>query len=179
MRQLLLLVSGIILLHLASCASTQQTGNGDSGTDTADVAEPNQPGWYNGLIPSESDSTSFTGFAHAVSMDRADAESLAEETAMNNLRFEIDKFAESIRRELNEGGSGTSFGSASFIRDVRNAVGSMSLEGASSETEFFEVDSVIHAYTRVNLPRNTVLERLTSRISNNDFSGALRQRMSN
>jgi hypothetical protein len=177
MRYFIFLVSGIFFLILASCATTQPSGGGEPAE--ADTAEPSQPSWYNGLISSESDSSSFTGYAHAISMNRQEAETLAEESAMKNLRFEIDKFAEEVRRNLSEDSGDTSFESPSFIRNLRNTVGSMSLEGVVTETEFFEVNSVVNAYIQMNLSTDAVLDRLSERINNREFTAAMRRHRTN
>jgi len=177
MRRISILVSGILLLTLVSCATTDQAGKGESGPSAGGMGEPNQPSWYNPLTTSLSDSTSFTGFAHAVSADRQEAQALSEETAVKNLRFEIDRFAEEIRRELTAGGANESLASASFIRNLRNAVQSMPVTGSQTETELFEQDPVIHAYTRIRISPQSVVDGLSSRLYNRDFIAALRQRM--
>lgn len=175
MRLLPTLVSGILLLTLASCATSNQAGEAEPSE--VEMDEPVQPSWYSALIPSASDSTSFTGFAHAVSADRQEARALSEETAVKNLRFEIDRFAEEVRRELTEDGTNGSFGSTAFIRDLRNAVDSMPVEGARTETEFFDEEPVIHAYTRIRVSPQLVVEGLSARLDNPGFISALRQRL--
>lgn len=177
MRRISILVSGILLLTLASCATTNQAGDGESGPSAGELDEPNQPSWYSALTTSISDSTSFTGFAHAVSADRQEARILSEETAVKNLRFEIDRFAEDVRRELTDDGVNGSLGSAAFIRNLRNAVETMPVEGAQTETEFFDEEPVMHAYTRIRISPESVIDGLSARLNNRDFIAALRQHM--
>ena len=175
MRRISILVSGILLLTLASCATSNQAGDGEPSA--GEVDEPVKPSWYSAFTPSASDSSSFTGYAHAVSAERLEARTLSEQTAVKNLRFEIDRFAEEVRRELTEDGASGSFGSTEFIRDLRNAVESMPVDGARTDTEFFEEDPVIHAYTRISISPQSVVEGLSVRLNNPGFISALRQRM--
>ena len=176
MRRISILVSGILLLTLASCATSNQAGDGEPPAREMEE-EPGKPSWSSALTPSASDSASFTGFAHAVSADREEARTLSEETAVKNLRFEIDRFAEEVRQELSGDGAGGSYGSTEFIRNLRNAVESMPVEGDRKETEFFEEDPVIHAFTRISISTQSVVEELSARLNNPGFIAALRQHM--
>lgn len=175
MSRISILVSGILLLTLASCATSNQAGDGEPSA--GESSESGKPAWYSAFTPSTSDSTSFTGFAHAVSADMQEARFLSEETAFTNLRFEIDRFAEDVRRELAEEAANGPYGSSSFIRDLRNAVDSMPVEGTRTETEFSEEGQVIHAYTRISISPISVVEGLAARLNNPVFIAAIRQRM--
>ena len=178
MRCLLTLVSGILLLTLASCATTNQPGEGEESPATEAAEAPNQPSWYNALTASASDSTSFTGFAHAVSADRQEAQTLSEATAVKNLRFEIDRFAEEVRRQLVKDDANREFEQPAFIRELRNAVDSMPVDGAPSELEYFSDGSVVHAYTRIRISPQNVIDSLSARLNNRAFIASLRQRVS-
>ncbi|PWN06891.1 hypothetical protein DDZ15_06350 [Rhodohalobacter mucosus] len=168
-------MSGILLLTLSSCATTDQ-GRDEGDASVEETAGTNQPSWYSALTTSKSDSASFTGFARAVSADREEARELSEQTAIKNLRFEIDRYAEEIRRELTAGGANGSLESAAFIRNLRNAVESMPVGDAMTETEFFGEGSVVHAFTRVSISSQAVIDMLSAQINHDDFVELLRQK---
>jgi hypothetical protein len=179
MRFFPLLFSGMLLFSIASCSTTERTASGEPDPGTGATEEAGKPAWFNASVSSESDSTAFTGYAMAVAANRNEAQSLSEESALMNLKFEIDRFAEKVRRELAEGSSGSAFGSPSFIRDLRNAVLSISTDGADSETEIFQNGNVNRSFTRVSLSNTVIANRLSQMINNSEFNSAFRQRLDN
>lgn len=170
-----LLISGMLLFSIVSCSSTERATSNESDLRSEETEEETQPDWYNNSVTSVTDSTGFTGYALAAAVGREEAQSLSEESAVINLKFEIDRFAERVRRDLAESSSGSAFSSPSFIRDLRNAVQSLSVEDANSETEIFSKGNVHHAYTKITLSINHTAERLSQQINNSEFISAFRQ----
>lgn len=156
---------------ITSCASSGSVTEEESPEDVSSVPE-----WYNRQVSSSSDSTSFYGFAHAAALDGDEAEMLAKETAANNLRFEIDRFVESIRNELIESSDAQEFESSSFILSLRNAVQQLDFTQVEFEVEeVIEEDEVRQAYVEASISREEVIEQVSNLISNPAFSTVLNE----
>lgn len=175
MRLLLLPISALLCLTFLSCATSEPAG-ADDDSQREVISEPSRPGWYDETVISSRDSLLFTGYSHSVSTNRTEAEELSTEMAGVNLLFEIDRFAEQVRRELSENSGNSTFGTAAFITSLRNAVQSVELAEAKSETEFFDKDAVTNAFTRMTLTADQVAEQLSKNINNRDFIMALRDK---
>lgn len=164
MRNLLgLTLLAITLIHCGSSGTVTE----DSGSQEAGAQIPE---WFNRQVSSSSDSTSFNGFAHAVAANWMEAEELSKQAAVQNLRFEIDRFAENKRAELTESSDAQAYGSVSFIFSLRNAVQQLDLSSAELESvEIREGNEVREVFTRASLSRETVIEQLSDLLGNRDF----------
>jgi hypothetical protein len=158
----------------SSCAATETTTDSTQTEDETERVEKSSPEWYDASVSSITDSTSFYGFSHAVSSNRDEAVDLSEEMAVVNLRFEIDRHAEKVRRTLEEEHGSEAYGSSRFIINLRNAIQNLPLESAEFETDMNDDDGVVDAFTRASIAHGTVFDQIASEITDNRFITALR-----
>lgn len=161
---------------ITSCASSGSVNEVEPREEQSAEDVSSTPDWYDRQVSSSLDSTSFYGFAHAAALDGDEAEMLAKETAAHNLRFEIDRFVESIRNELIESSNAQEFDSSSFILTLRNAVQQLDFTQVEFEVEeIIEENEVRQAYVEASVPRQAVIDQMTNLISNPAFSTALNE----
>lgn len=145
-----------------------------SPTETIIEEEPEEeishlPEWFDRTTYSSADTLSFYGFAMASSTQLAEAERLSEETALNNLRFEIDKHAEEIRRTLKEGDS--QYATTSFILELRTSVRNLNLNDARlTSVEETGANGVVYVYTKAVLDREAVQQLLEGALNDPRFA---------
>lgn len=165
----------------SSCASTESSTNTESSSEGSQTerVDKTAPDWFDSSIRSKSDSTAFYGYAHAVAADRVEAQELSEESATANLRFEIDRFVEMVRENLEEETGSETYSSSHFIMGLRNTVQGLSLENADSETDFHERDGIFDAYSEVSIPLEDVIEMISEKISDTEFTSAIKNGMDN
>lgn len=165
-----------VAIIISSCATIESSSNPDSNSNTSqsERVEKTSPDWFDSSIRSQTDSTSFYGYAHAVAANRAEAQELSKETATANLRFEIDRFVETIRETLEEETGTDTYGSSQFIMGLRNTIQALSLENADIETDFHERDGVFDAYSEVSISLDDAIEMISEKISDNEFITAIR-----
>tara|TARA_R100001143_G_scaffold63545_1_gene71666 strand:+ start:82867 stop:83370 length:504 start_codon:yes stop_codon:yes gene_type:complete len=133
-------------------------------------SEDHLPEWYNANRVSSSDSTHFSGYSMATAADSLEAINLGNESAIVNLRFEIDKFAEEVREELDSEQHNT----PQFIINLRNTVQELPLTDSRFEREFeMRDDDVIQVYTRAVLSRSEVIDRLSGNLTDQVYIRAL------
>jgi hypothetical protein len=159
---------------LAGCASVEPATQPEE-EQTTEENEAIAPGWFNPLETSRSDSTTIYGFALASAPDSAEAVLLAENTAQNNLRYEIDYLAENTREKLVEDSKGSVYEQASFIIDLRNTVRDLSLSDATMEIESRKSENgVYHVYAKASLPKNILWSIFSEQFNDSDFLNAFR-----
>ncbi len=128
------------------------------------------PAWFDERIYSEADSAAVYGYAMASATDSATAAELSAESALENLRFEIDRRAESIRSELAENNGNGEYSSPSFIIQLRNAVQAIDITGADMSFGHEETREGVHiVYTRAAISRNQVYSILVDQLSDRQF----------
>lgn len=162
----------LFIFFTLSCAPTETLSDTDSDSEAEVVAETS-PEWFNPQIESTFESGQFTGYSHAIASNRSDAERLAKQAAMVNLRFEIDSYVEEVRVDLAENQNESRYGSSRFIINLRNAVQNMNLDGAEAETEFYDESGIINSYSRLVISLDDAKELLARSINDNDFVNAM------
>ena len=155
---------------LIACSTTESTTEPTEPDEI--IVDTVAPEWFNPSITSEADSIYFKGFSLSTSADSTEAIRLGNETALSNLRFEIDSYLESIRRELVDGDSGDSYQTPSFIIQLRNLVQNLDLSD-SEITAVFEPDSgdLFYLYTRAVMPREQIFLQVDELIADEEFVG--------
>ncbi|MDR9367122.1 MAG: hypothetical protein RI575_17435 [Balneolaceae bacterium] len=151
--------AAILLFALAGCSSTE-TVQQETQPDEPIEEESLIPTWYDDGIHSSSDSLEFHGYALSSAMDSTKALDLSTQTALENLRFEIDRFAEEVRNKLTDtnGGEGQ-YSSPEFIIQLRNSVYDLSLESATITSKHELSDKGVHySYARASLLRTELPE---------------------
>lgn len=130
----------------------------------------NYPKWYNANRVSSSDSTHFSGYSMATAVDSAEAILLGNESAIVNLRYEIDKFTEKVR----EGLAVEPYNTPQFIINLRNTVQQLPLTDSKFEREFaMRDDEVTQIYTRATLQRTEIIDHLSELLSDEAYIRAL------
>ena len=163
-----------ITIIFASCSTAETVQEHEGEIVEAEVVTEDKvsPAWFDPNISSSIDSTGFYGFSLAAASSESRATGLSIETAFENLRFEIDRFAEDVRKHTEEGTGLTHYNSGEFIMNLRNAIQNMSIEDASVETEYTTSGSntgTYYVYTRVSLPREDVISRLSGIMNDEAF----------
>jgi hypothetical protein len=159
-----------IAFMIAACSTPEVV------IDELAVTEPESglPAWFSPNTISSSDANQFRGFSMAVASDSSEAVRTGNESAIANVRFEIDRFAEEIREELINDQSADYYGRPDFIIKLRNAVQKLQLNHSEFEREFEEIeDNITQVYTRVSVDRSGIIERLSELISDEPFTRAL------
>lgn len=137
-------------------------------------SEVSLPDWYKSNRVSSSDSTHFNGYSMATAVDSVEAINLGLESAITNLRYEIDRFTEEVREELVNGQSSEQHNTPQFIIKLRNTVQELSLADSIFEREFgMSDDDVTQVYTRATLNRTEVIDRLSELLSDESYIRAL------
>lgn len=157
----------LIIAATFSYCTTMESGAGESPAEESDDSTPE---WFDNKIDSASDSTSFYGFSLAAASDSAEAVNLSNEMALENLRFEIDQFAEAIREQTEEATGSDQYQSGAFVYSLRNSIQNLDLTGASVTHEHkTEEEGVHHHFTRAKLSREEVTNLLSNVINDNAF----------
>lgn len=165
------------LLIFSSCASTEDASQSSREAPESEFIDESSPGWYSPSVESSSDSTAFYGYSHAIASNRTEAAALSEEVALTNLRFEIDRYAEKIRSQLEEEHGSNPYGTSRFIINLRNSVQGMDLSNVQPETEYFEKDGITNAFTKISIPIEDVVNQFSENISDSAFIRSLRNEM--
>jgi len=164
----------IVFITFAACTTTEEVQE-DVEPEAPIEKETVVPTWYNPGIHSSSDSLSIQGFAVASAMDSARATELSTQTAMDYLRFEIDRTAEQIRKDLDNEYSGDTYSSPSFIIGLRNAVNRLSLSTAEVMLEHESNERGVHySYAKASISRTDLPELLSNVINDENFLNKLK-----
>lgn len=167
---------GLILITavFSACATIESAQDGDAIANAYNERTDEQiPEWFKRSVSSSSDNTEFSGYSQSVAPERADAFRLSEESAIVNLRFEIDRFAEDVRQELEENAGLGRYSSGRFIINLRNSVQDLSLEEAKLTTDFHDKDGVYEVFSRAVLSREAVIVKLSALVDDDAFGRAL------
>lgn len=159
-----------LILMIASCSTPEVF------IEEPEAVEPESslPAWYNPNTNSSSDHRYFMGFAMSVASDSSEAVQTGNETAIANVRYEIDRFVEEIREGLVTDGSDVKYNSPTFIIGLRNAVQQLQLSDSEFDREVEErEDGITHVYIRMAITRTEVIDQMTDLISDEMFTGAL------
>lgn len=160
--------TGVIfcVLIIAACSTPEALTEEPVAAET----EVDFPEWYHINRVSSSDSTHFHGYSMATAIDSAEAIRLGEISAITNLRYEIDKFAEEVRVKLATSQSSERHSTPQFIIRLRNSVQELQLTDSEIEREFKRRDdSVTQVYTRATLNRSEIIDRLSETLSDEGY----------
>lgn len=158
----------IFVFILFSCSTTQTTvGPAEPDAVTVDDVAPD---WFNPSIISMADSTTFKGFSLTSAADSVEALELGNQTALSNLRYEIDSLLESVRKELVERNSGSIYQESSFIFQLRNLAQNLDLSD-SEITAVFEPDTedIYYLYTRAEIAKEQIYLQIRQMLSDERF----------
>lgn len=164
----------LFIFFTLSCAPTKTISDTDS---EAEVVAETTPEWFDSRIESSLESGQFTGYSHAIASNRSDAERLAKQTAIVNLKFEIDSYTEEVRSDLVENQNESRYNSSRFIINLRNAVQNIDLEGIEVETEFYEESGIINSYSRLVISLDDAIDLLAGSINDINFVNAMQTRV--
>lgn len=155
-----------ILFILAGCSPSEPLVEDE--IEEAEVEISAAPEWYDDRVQSTVDSLAFHGYSMASASDSARAAELAEQTAFENLKFEIDRHSDHVRSSLAEGNDG--YDNPEFIINLRNAVQSLNLSGAEITHAHEESEAGVHyIYSRATLSREEVQQKLSEYITDQSF----------
>ncbi len=168
----LLIISGFLI---TSCTSTQTVTTDQDTEVEEEEAETNRfaPEWYDEEEKSVSDSLSFSGYSYAIAEGEDRAREQSERVALSNLRFEIDRFVESVRADLEEKNGSNPFGTQQLIMNVRNAVQNLNLSETELDYDIQQRNGFYHVFTNAEISREKVVNMLTGVISNSTLSASL------
>jgi hypothetical protein len=162
--------TAILLFALAGCSSTEPVQQ-ETQPDEPVEEESIIPGWYDSGIHSSTDSLEIHGYALSSAMDSASASDLAAQTAIKNLRFEIDRFAEEVRTGLNDiNGNESHYSTPEFILRLRNSVSHLSLESATITIEHeYSDEGVYFSYAKASFLRTELPEHFKQYLDYESF----------
>ena len=164
--------TGIILLAIMISACSTPEVLSDEPAEVESTAS--FPEWYDANRVSSSDSTHFNGYSMAVALDSDEAINAGKESAIANLRYEIDRFAEGVRESLVSSESGSSYNTPQFIINLRNTVQGLHLSDSMVDNEFeTRDDDIIQVYTRVTLNLSEVIDQLSENLADEIYTRAL------
>lgn len=170
-----LFVVFILSSFVAGCASVEPTIQQEREVESAE-SETMKPEWYNPLETSRSDSAAVYGFALATATDSSEAVSLAENSAITNLRYEIDSIAESTRELMVENGNNDLYSRTPFIINLRNTVRDLPLSSSNIEVDAYRAENgIYHAYAKASLQQGSLWDTMADRLDNNEFMDAFKR----
>ncbi|MEX2464046.1 MAG: hypothetical protein WD513_07095, partial [Balneolaceae bacterium] len=137
-----LFISSVILL--SACSTPETVTEEPERIEEQDLI----PTWYDSTISSSSDSISFYGYSLVTATDSVLAIRLGDESALGNLRHEIDAFLEKTRLDLSQIDGGDVYENRSFIMKLRKAAQSIELSQSDMDREMDVTDEgIYHLYT--------------------------------
>jgi hypothetical protein len=149
----------VLLFVAAGCSTTEPVQQEEPEPAEPVITETTVPSWYNPGIHSSSDSTALHGYSLASATDSSSAVELSSETALEYLRFEIDRTAEEVRKNLVDlSDAEGNFNSTEFIIQLRNVVSDLQLDAATITLEHETTDQGVHysyakaSFLRTELP---------------------------
>lgn len=155
-----------ILFILAGCSPSEPLVEEEIEEPETEISAA--PDWYDDRVHSTIDSLAFHGYSMASASDSARAAELAEQSAIENLKFEIDRHSDQVRSSLAEENDG--YGNPEFIISLRNAVQSLNLSGAEITHAHEESEAGVHyIYLRATLTRDEVQQNLSEFITDQSF----------
>jgi hypothetical protein len=160
-----------LLFVFAGCSSTEPVQQEMEPPDEPIEEESATPSWYNGGIHSASDSLEIHGFALSSAMDSARAVELSTQTALENLRFEIDRTAEEVRNELVDSHEeGQAYSSPEFIINLRKTVSVLPLNTAMITLQHESSDQGVHySYAKATIFRTDLPDLIRNGLTDELF----------
>jgi hypothetical protein len=153
-----------VIIILVSCSPSEPLIE-ETVPDVAEEIVSPAPAWYQSEVQSSVDSLAFYGYSMASSQDSTYAAALALETAVNNVRFEIDRFAEQVRRILADTPDASGYETPAFIIKLRNAVREMDLTGVEIDMETDHSDEgIYYIYARAIFEIEAATQKLAYKL---------------
>jgi hypothetical protein len=167
-----------IILLLTQCSPTETLSEPESVEPDIEEEHTDRlsPEWYDPSVSSASDTTALYGYSHSIAADEARALETAEEMALVNLRFELDRYAEEIRQQLEEEHGSNPFGNRSFIIELRNTIQELDLSPAAISSEHVEEEGLHHIFIQASLTLVDANNMLQNRIDQEEFNRLLSRR---
>lgn len=174
MRYFIGCISIALLLAYSGCSSTE-TVQKEEQEPTPVSSVPMEPSWYSPGVHSSSDSLALFGYSLASAADSSTAAELSTSTALEYLRFEIDKAIEKVRKELADSSdaSGT-YSSPSFIIQLRKSISELSLQSATLTHLQRAENDIYYSYTRSSIHREDLFKLLEEVLDDNRFLKQIR-----
>lgn len=152
-----------ILIILAGCSPSEPLAEEEVEEEITAA-----PAWYDDNVYSTTDSLAFHGYSMASALDSVQAAELSVQTAIENLKFEIDHYSDRIRSSLTE--ENDDYDSSEFIIKLRNSVQSLNLSDAELTYSHEEsVEGVHYVFTRATLTREEAHQKLSEKITDQSF----------
>lgn len=161
-----------LFMLAAGCSTTEPVQQEEVPTPSEPPTEKTTiPSWYNAGIHSSSDSLALHGYALASAVDSVTAAELSTQTALRHLRFEIDRTAEEIRKDLTDTpGTEETYNSPAFIIHLRNIISDVPLDEAKIDIEHEISDNKVHySYTKVSILRTDLLDFFENELDDEAF----------
>lgn len=158
-----------LLFAVAGCSTTEPVQQEDQ-TESSEpvISETTIPSWYNAGIHSSSDSLALHGYALASATDSAGAVELSTQTALEYLRFEIDRTAEEVRTDLSS--MEDNYSSPAFIIRLRNIISDLQLNSAIITLQHESNDQGVHySYAKASVPRTELRAIFEDQLSDEAF----------
>lgn len=161
----------VLLVIIAGCSSTETVQQQEETEPEEPIKQELPiPSWYKSGTHSSSDSLSIHGYALASAMDSSRAAELSTETALEYLRFEIDRTAEEVRNELADSSAEGNYSSPEFIIRLRNSVSNLSLDIASITYEHESAENgVFYNYAKATISRTELSDLLGNELNDEAF----------
>lgn len=161
-----------LLFAVAGCSTTEPPLQ-DEETESPEpvISETTIPSWYSAGIHSSSDSLALNGYALASATDSARAVELSTQTALEFLRFEIDRTAEEARKNLTDVSSmGNNYSSSAFIIHLRNIISDLQLNSATITLHHESNEQGVHySYAKASIPRTELRAIFENQVSDEPF----------
>lgn len=168
-----------MLLLLTFCSPTETVTEEEVPEEEVEeeVDETIEPDWYSSRTTSSADSLYFKGYSHATATDTTEAKEIADEMALVNLRFEIDKFVDEAREGLAENSDADRYESPEFIIQLRNTIESLDLTDAQITHHItMTEDEVIHVFSKIESETSSVIDKLQSVIDDDQLKNSLSEK---
>lgn len=153
-----------LIIILASCSPSEPLIEEAVPVVAEEIVSP-VPAWFQSAVHSSVDSLAFYGYSMASSYDSTYAAAFAQETAVNNVRFEIDRLAEQTRRILTDTPDASGYETPAFIIKLRNAVREMDLSGVEIDMETDHSDEgIYYIYARAIIEIEFATQQLANKL---------------
>lgn len=159
----------VLLFAVAGCSTTEPVQQ-EEQTESSEpvISETTIPSWYSAGIHSSSDSLALNGYALASATDSARAVELSTQTALEYLRFEVDRTAEEVRTDLSS--MEDNYSSSVFIIRLRNIISDLQLNSAIITLQHESNDQGVHySYAKASVPRTELRAIFEDQLSDEAF----------
>lgn len=166
----------VLFFIYTGCSSTEPVQKKtDKQPEPVIKVESSVPAWYQAGVSSSSDSLNVYGYALASAADSSEAVELSTDTALENLRFEIDKWVENARKNLADSAPQTEeYSSGLFIIKLRKTVSALPLNSVEfTRTHDLSEAGIHYSYTRTDISRTDLFSLLETHVDNSQLVNEL------